>query len=140
MRFWDSSALIPLIVKEDATHEIQEIYRSDPEMLVWALTDLEVLSSLCRRRREGKLSDRDFDLAERRLGELRSRWHEVKDLRRVRLRARRLLRSHALRAGDALQLAAALVALREETDGFEFLTFDAQLRKAAEAEGFALPL
>ena len=140
MRFWDSSGLIPLIAAEKGSPQVQKFYKDDPEVLVWSLTDLEILSSLCQRLREGKLSARDFDRADSRLGELRDRWHEVKNLRTVRVRARRLLRSHPLRAGDALQLAAALVALREEADGFEFLTYDAQLRRAAHSEGFAVPI
>ena len=44
MRFWDSSGLIPLIVEEKGSQQIQKLYKADPEMLVWTLTDLEPIS------------------------------------------------------------------------------------------------
>jgi len=50
----------------------------------------------------------------------------------------RLLRIHPLRAADAFQLAAALVACEERPAGFSFLTGDERLGEAAENEGFAL--
>jgi predicted nucleic acid-binding protein len=139
VRFWDSSALVPLIAMETASARVQDLYRKDPQVLAWAFTEIEMLSALCRRHREGRLSAADLQLAVERVGAARRTWHEVRDLLTVRTRARRLLRAHPLRAGDALQLAAALVALREDVEGFEFLTFDGRLREAARAEGFAAP-
>ena len=62
---------------------------------------------------------------------------EVEPRRQVRDRAIRLLRVHPLRAAEALQLAAALVASRERPETMAFLTGDQRLRSAAEAEGFA---
>jgi hypothetical protein len=138
MRFWDTSAIVPLIVKEETTGEMQRLYKVDREIVVWALTYLEILSALCRRRREGKLSAEEFSKAMQRLAAAGRSWHEVASLPAVRRRARRLLMVHPLRAADALQLAAALVAMGEEVEGVEFLTFDLQLRRAAEAEGFAV--
>lgn len=140
MRFWDSSALVPLCVGESTTPSIQQAYRRDPELLVWMLTDVEISSALCRRRREARLSTDDFARAEKRLNSLQASWHEVTQAPLVRARARRLLRSHQLRGADALQLGAALVALRDDVDGIEFMTLDHRLRDAAAAEGFATPL
>ena len=54
----------------------------------------------------------------------------------VRNRAIRLLRVHPLRAADAFQLAAALVAFRAQPQDAIFLTGDERLRLAAEREGF----
>ncbi len=54
----------------------------------------------------------------------------------TRDRAWRLLGAYALKAGDALQLAAALVAVRERPWGHAFVTVDGPLAAAAEAEGF----
>jgi len=56
----------------------------------------------------------------------------------VRLRARRLLEVHALRAADALHLAAALVATEERPSVLDFVTFDERLAEAAEREGFSI--
>ncbi len=50
--------------------------------------------------------------------------------------AERLVETHPLRAGDALQLAAAIVAAEERPDSIEFVTFDRRQAEAAEREGF----
>ena len=43
-----------------------------------------------------------------------------------------------LRAADACQLAAALIAARERPRGFQLVTLDCRLRQAAELEGFSV--
>jgi predicted nucleic acid-binding protein len=60
----------------------------------------------------------------------------VTDVEVVRDRAERLLAVHAIRAADALQLAAALVLVREQSRGRDFVVADGVLAAAAEAEGF----
>ena len=68
---------------------------------------------------------------------LRGAWLEVQPTERVRRRALRLLlRVHALRGADALQLAAALTAAEEDPASLEFVSSDARLSTAAEREGF----
>jgi len=54
----------------------------------------------------------------------------------VRSRAERLLGVHTLRAGDALQLAAALLAAEEDPADLPFVTLDERLADAARKEGF----
>ena len=53
-------------------------------------------------------------------------------------RAQRVLDLHALRAADAAQLAAALVASGERPRELPFVTLDRRLAEAAEREGFPL--
>ena len=50
MRFWDSSAIIPLIVEESASARIRDVYESDRGMLVWWGTLVEGRSCLARHR------------------------------------------------------------------------------------------
>jgi len=54
----------------------------------------------------------------------------------LRDRAGRLLRSHPLRAGDALQLAAALAWAEDAPGADPFVCLDDRLRDAASREGF----
>lgn len=103
----------------------------------WMLTGVEVISALCRRRREGAPPE-VFQAAAGRLEVLERAWVEVHDARQVRQRAKRLLEVHPLRAADALQLAAALVASREQPVGVGFITLDEVLAEAAAREGFAV--
>lgn len=136
MRFWDSSAIVPLLVEEPASAECRRLARTDPIFVVWCLARLEVLSALQRLRREGALPDDAVVAAERRLARIAGRWTEVDALLPVRERAERLLRVHPLRAFDSLQLAAGLVAVGEQPRGRAFVTLDDALFTAAEREGF----
>lgn len=138
MRFWDSSALLPLVVNETSSPLLLRLYRSDPTILVWALTSTEVTSAICRRRREGGLDRIQFQAAEERLRLLREDWTEIQDLDPVRRRAERLLHVHPLTAADSLQLAAALLATEERPQRFPFVTLDDRLLDAAAREGFRI--
>jgi len=136
VRFWDSSAIVPLVCREAQSGRCRSWLRADPVVLVWALAATEVSSALARKRREGALSLRLHAVAKRRLAMLEDAWNEIAQYEAVRLRARRLLETHPLSAADALHLAAALVAVEERTVGFSFVTFDNRLAEAADKEGF----
>jgi len=136
MRFWDSSALVPLLVAEQTSGLRQEQYSADSWAVVWFGTLAEIESSLVRRQREGRLDVNVEEAARRRLSEIIAQWTEVTPTNEVRARAIRLLRVHPLRAADAFQLAAALIFCREQPQHLPFLTADQRLRTAANLEGF----
>ena len=136
MRFWDSSAVVPLLVGEPATAERERQLRADPAMLVWWGTPVECASALQRLVRDGAMRAADARAAEARLRLLERRWAEVEPMPSVRVQAERLLRLHPLRAADALQLAAALVACQHDPGTLPFQTADERLAAAARREGF----
>ena len=138
MRFWDSSAVVPLLLEEPATSAIRPLLRQDAAMIAWRLTGTEVVSALWRRRRLDELDEATRREAETGLAVLESRWTSVEDAAHVDRRARRLLATHPLRAADALQLAAALVACDERPDVLPFVTLDERLAEAARREGFTV--
>lgn len=138
MRFWDASAVVPLVVAETSTPTLRALMLEDAQMAVWALTPLEVLSALWRRRRLAELELRAQASAEKTLLELEAAWSTVADVAHVVRRARRLLTTHPLRAADAAQLAAALLACDEHPDLLPFVTLDERLAEAARREGFAV--
>ena len=41
MKFWDSSAVIPLLVPEVMSGSIQKIFENDPVIVAWWATDIE---------------------------------------------------------------------------------------------------
>src|SRR6266404_7051530 len=53
MRFWDTSALLPLLIQEDRTEAAKAMYDEDSLQAVWCLAEVEVASALARRGREG---------------------------------------------------------------------------------------
>ena len=136
MRFWDSSALVPLLVTEATSDLRRTQYDADPWAVVWFETLVEIESSLVRRQRDGQLPADVEHAARKRLTEITKQWTEVIPTDEVRARAIRLLRVHQLRAADAFQLAAALIFCREQPQHLPFLTADQRLRDAASLEGF----
>lgn len=135
MRFWDSSALVPLCLAEPATATTRNLYEGDPQMAVWWGTPVECGSAFARLRREGVLAEEQESVALSTLDSLEGLWHEIQPTAELRAQALRLLRVHALRAADALQLAAGL-ALAGTPPNAELVTLDDRLASAARREGF----
>ena len=138
MRFWDSSAIIPLCLKEKASEAVKGLMKDDEDIVVWWTTYIECLSALSRRQREGVLTSGDAAKARAVLSALAAAWSEVQPTELVRLRAERLLSNHPLRAADALQLAAALVWAQETPRGLDFVCLDQNLRESSLKEGFSI--
>ena len=138
MRFWDSSAVVPLLVGEAASDDMTAEYLRDPEMVVWWATTVECVSALARLERDGVLEPSSMATAIQRLNSLDGGWSEVQPTARVRQIALRLLRVHGVRAADALQLSAALAAAEDHPASLELLTLDDRLGRAAEREGFTV--
>ena len=136
MRFWDSSALVPLVVEQPGSPQAERWMAEDADAVTWTLTQVEVVSALRRLVRDGLLVERAATQAESVCDELLARSHVVTDVERAKEIARRLLRIHALRAADALQLAAALAWAEGRPAGLTLHTFDVRLALAAEREGF----
>ena len=70
-----------------------------------------------------------------RFDRLAAAWDEVSDLIAVRARALGLLARHDLRAADAAQLGAALLAAEDDPASLEFVCLDQRLADAADREG-----
>ncbi len=100
------------------------------------LSHVEIASALARRCREGSFAPAERDRA---IAALEA---DVPSLLVVELSeqtaaaARRLLIRHALRAGDAIQLASALLLPRAAGESLPFVAFDERLKIAAREEGF----
>ena len=106
--------------------------------MTWWGTGVECYSAIMRLHRMGQLDIDEADRAVARLRLLQAGWSEVLPSSAVRAIAERLLRLHALRSADALQLAAALCACDADTGRLGFVCLDERLATAARREGFAL--
>lgn len=136
MKFWDSSAVIPLCLKERQSESVKRLLKADEDIVVWWATRVECASALARRRREGALSTDAEIKARAVLYALSAEWSEVQPTEFVRQRAERLLAIHPLRSADAFQLAAALIWAQENPHGLEIVSLDQNLQEAAHKEGF----
>lgn len=136
MRFWDTSALVPLLLREPRSSDALGWLAADPIISVWWSTPIECLSAIARAERDGRIGATVVPDAIAALRLLRSGWSEVDPTSRLRDIAERLVRTHPLRAADACQLAAAIVAAEGTPAGIPFVTLDTRLADAADREGF----
>ena len=136
MRFWDSSALIPLFVREAHSPSLEALAGDDTDMMVWWASPVECASAVHRLRREGVFTLAEAEQVLAGLASALDAANVVQPGDELSSKALRLLGVHPLRAADALQLAAALLWAREIPGGRDFVCLDERLRTAAILEGF----
>jgi predicted nucleic acid-binding protein len=135
VRYWDASALVPLLLEESRSKEMRRRLSEDAVVVTWVWTRVELASAVERLTREGKLSRLERRATLDRIVEHAGDWDEVLDVIAVRSRATALLGRHPLRAADAAHLAAALWVADDDPSGLEFVSLDQRLAQAAEREG-----
>jgi predicted nucleic acid-binding protein len=133
--FWDTSALVPLCVRQPNSNSALSLLKQF-EIVAWWATEVEIASALARLLRMNLMPALDWKKASRTAGELALSWTVVEPSDAVRSNAQRLVLNFDLRAGDALQLAAALEWCQNLPAGKTFLTADRRLRDAALLSGF----
>jgi uncharacterized protein len=136
--FWDTSAIVPLCCFQPQSAQATRTARVYVRQITWWATAVEAISSFNRLYRDQALTAAGKQQALTRLDHLRRRWNEILPSDEVRDGAERLLGVHKLRAGDALQLAAALVWCNYKAHRRQFIGADGDLATAAEAEGFSI--
>ena len=134
MRYWDASALVPLVVAEPDSGVVRTWLSEDDQIVTWAWTRTEIVSAIERRVREGSLSRPQRREVLRRFEAFAGSWDEVTDVLAVRSRANALLARHPLRAADAGQLGAALLIQEQLAGVLTFVCLDHRLSSAAELE------
>ena len=133
--FWDSSALVPLCVRQSITPRAIELY-NDYDAVVWWSTPVEIASALARLVRMKQLDAGDWATARKLAQNLADSWSSVQPSEALRTQAAELVDRYDLRASDSCQLAAALVWCEAAPEGRVFLTADQKLRHAALLVGF----
>jgi predicted nucleic acid-binding protein len=136
MKFWDASAVLPLLADEPTREALLAFLEQDPQIVAWWGTSVEVASVLARREREKLITAAEVEAGLAAARDLADGWHEIVPSDSVRRTAQRLLRAHPLRAADSLQLAAALIAADHDPGTLELVCLDIRLTTAARREGF----
>ncbi len=138
VRFWDSSALLALVLKQTVTEELSAMLFEDNRLVVWWGTRVEGVSAICRLLRAGEADQSAASQLFDEFDAITALAREIEPTEEVRAIALRMLRVHELRAADALQLAAASVWAGSNPTGFGFVSLDRKLRQAAAREGFEI--
>lgn len=136
MRFWDSSALVPIFLDEPASPIARRTFAEDRTVVVWWGTSVECTAATSRAAREGRIEPLALASVLHDLDGWRLDWVEVDPTSPLRLVAERVARTHPLRAADALQLAAAITASEGAPATLPLVTRDVRLAEAATLEGF----
>jgi predicted nucleic acid-binding protein len=136
VKFWDTSALIPLVARESTSETVRALAAADPEIAISFMTPVEIDSALWRKSRQ----ERDESARQRALqwlAAIEDDWLVVARYEAAIGEARRIVRRRGLRGADAVQLACAVI-LRRFVTVSAFVTLDHALAAAARAEGFAV--
>lgn len=138
IRYFDASAWAKRYLFEPGADEVIRLVQ-EASVAISRLTVVETASAVERQQREGRITAAE---STRMLADLQSDTAGILlievDVYVCRI-AVEALRRHALRAGDAIQLASALHLLRRLGRGIEFVCFDQRLNAAARAEGLRTP-
>ena len=134
MRYWDASALVPLVVAESDSEAARTWLSEDDHIVTWVWTRTEIIGAIERRAREGSLSRLQRRDVLERFNAFADSWDEVTEVLAVRSRATALLARHPLRAADAGQLGAALLVREQLASPLTFVCLDQRLSSAAELE------
>ena len=135
MNYFDTSALIKRFVAEKGSAVVEHLIAREERIATAKLAYIEVHAGLSRKRREGHLSARRYDVVSRRFD---ADWI---DYLRVDLRddvlalSRELVGRHPLRALDAIHLASALTIGASLGEEIVFAAADERLLRSASAEG-----
>jgi uncharacterized protein len=143
--FIDSSALVKRYVLETGTAWVRRLTRRSPARIIYIahITAVEVTCAVARRRKANTLTSRRASTILRRFRQhLAARYTIIELTPDLVDDSMRLGNAHALRAYDAVQLAAALEVNRShKLDGFSsvmLISADQALNTAAAAEGMAV--
>lgn len=138
MAFWDTSAIVSLCVHQPISgrmHRLQQLHR---HIVVWWGASVEAHSAFARLARNGTITSIEVTQTLKRLDAMRRAWTEILPTERLRATAEQLPMRYDLRAGDAFQLASALMWCNERPRGRHFITVDRRLAQEASKVGFAV--
>jgi predicted nucleic acid-binding protein len=135
--FWDTSAIIHICVPGQSASAARRML-GQHAVVVWWAARVEVRSVVERLRREGVISPRAYGASRNRLEALLDSWREILPTDSLRELACIQLERFPIRAGDALQLGAALIWCNQKPRGRLFVCNDVRLGHAARQAGFAV--
>ena len=133
IHFFDASALVKRYIDEDDSEQVRDWLKRHL-VAVSRLSELEVTSALARRCREGDFTSADRDRALQMLRRDFESFFVVEITAEVLQRSRQLLAESPLRAGDSIQLAAALELRERLRFPTTFVAFDQRLLDAARVQ------
>lgn len=132
--YFDASALVKHYIHEVGSDLVQQ-WLAAPRPATSRWSQVEMLSAISRRSREGQITPAERNVLAAGLGEDLSGFLLVELTEEVIAASDGLFARHPLRAGDCVQLASALVLKLRTGQPVSFHAFDQRLNDAAVQEG-----
>lgn len=129
--YFDTSVMVKRYVKEQGSTSARGLLQRY-RVLSSAVTPVEILSALSRRRKAGELTQRDFQAIRARLHKDRLYWELVEAGANVLTQAEELVQKTGLRTLDAIHVASALTFRAASGLTIPFITADVRQRETAE--------
>jgi len=136
--FWDASVIVPLCTDQPPHTEIVRQLLRRFAIAAWWGTPVEITSALTRLKRLGALTGTEYTNTKAGWNWILADSLVIQPSTSIKISSMEILEKYSLRAGDALQLAAALEWCEGEPSGQVFLTTDRRLAEAADLAGFTL--
>lgn len=134
IHYFDASALVKRYVDEDHSKTVRELLSSGL-VATSRLSEVEIVSALARRCREGAFPENERDRILEQIPRDFETFYVIEIVPEVTALTYSLLRRHRLRAADALQLASCLYLSENLDRPIPIIGFDSRLTDAATAEG-----
>lgn len=129
--YFDTSVLVKRYIREPGSLQVRALLRRR-DFLSSAITPVELVSALCRRRRAGDLSEGGFVELLRRIQNDRIGWELVEVGSAVLSRAEELIRGNApIKTLDAIHIASLVTFQAASGIRIPFITSDSRQRDAA---------
>jgi predicted nucleic acid-binding protein len=77
MKYWDSSAIMPLLLLEQSSAAMKDVFSRDRTVFAWWAAEVECVSALARVERERRLNPDDLAFAYRRLQVFCASWYVI---------------------------------------------------------------
>lgn len=135
--YLDTSALVKLFFLEAGSELVIDLVKKADSVITSQVTYAESCAALARRKREKRLTAREFQRARKNLEDL---WPEMNTILVAELRAGELAIKHVIRGFDAIHLAAAMEIRTNAGKDIDvlFCSFDNRQNEAARNEGLAI--
>ena len=131
--FADSSALAKRYIADEHSDNLDKVLQGTTNLAVGVLCLPEIISALCRRRRERFITKAQYEASKAALESDLADTTVIQIIDDVVLQTLHLLEAHPLRASDAIQVASALVWAADK-----FVSADARQCAAAKASGLSV--
>ena len=138
MLYLDSSALVKLYLDEAGRDSVVAAVSTEDVIATQELAYIETHAAFSRAEREGRLTHADLDRLREEFERDWPSYFVIKVSQPLLEQAVKLVDSFALRAYDAMHLAAAQTLAREAGEAIRFACFDRRVTRAAEVLGMGL--